>query len=233
MKPINQRITTPQALQQLELRFDFAYPQLYLKLCAQGMLENGTAGLDWITEQYPLLRQNPPLLLFANEFELMDFGDIESQMEEFTAPDHWMNIRPDLRFIPFAQNGAGDMYCFFLTGTQGDDIPVVLLWHDANRATYKAKNLQDFIFRSMLEAVADVEEAEYGLLDKDNFGTDLQNFLRTHQPYLSVQQQNVLKNIYDNAGADKPLISELELQHILQNEIGFEQMDQSFKYMKS
>jgi len=108
-----------------------------------------------------------------------------------------------------------------------------LLWHDANRATYKAKNLQDFIFRSMLEAVADVEEAEYGLLDKDNFGTDLQNFLRTHQPYLSVQQQNVLKNIYDNAGADKPLISELELQHILQNEIGFEQMDQSFKYMKS
>lgn len=217
-------------LQQIEQQFNFQYPALYEQLYTDGMLDWGTAGPTWITEQYPLLRKNPPLLLFANEFELSGFKDIDLQLQEFANPNYWMNIKPGLQFVPFAQNGAGDMYCFLPTARQGDDIPVVFLWHDANRAKYKAKNLQDFIFRAMLEAVADCEEAEFGLLGEENFKEDLQNFLRTHRKYLSQRQQTIVTETYQLPNVNKPLISEEQLGEILEKEIGFENFDAEFEY---
>lgn len=217
-------------LKQIEQQFNFQYPALYQQLYTDGMLDWGTAGPTWITEQYPLLRKNPPLLLFANDFELRSFKDIDLQLQEFANPNSWMNIKPGLQFVPFAQNGAGDMYCFLLTARRGDDIPVVFLWHDANRAEYKAKNLQDFIFRAMLEAVADCEEAEYGLLGEENFRADLDNFLRTHGKYLNQKQQEVVNQSYQLAGNNKPLIDEKQLKEILEKEIGWKYLDTQFKY---
>lgn len=215
---------------EIEQQFGFIYPAIYHQLYADGMLDWGTAGPFWITDQYPMLRQNPPLLLNANDFELSNFKDISLQMEEFADPAYWMNIKIGLQFIPFAQNGAGDMYCFFPSGQQDDDIPIILLWHDANRAEYKAKNLQDFIFRSMLEAVADIEAAAYGLLQQDHFKEDLQHFFRTHALYLNTKQQQVIKEIYQQPNTNKPLISEAQLQEILAKEIGFEKLDREFTY---
>ncbi|MCS3795002.1 SMI1/KNR4 family protein [Niastella sp. OAS944] len=217
-------------LQQLEQQFQFHYPTLYHQLYADGMLNWGTAGPNWITQQYPELRKNPPLLLFANEFELMSFDDIESQLSEFADPDYWMDIRADLHFIPFAKNGAGDMYCFLPQEEGSNEIPVVFLWHDANRAVYKAKNLTDFIFRSMLEAVADVEEAEDGLLQQENFADNLHHFLKTHGQYLSRQQQEIITDIYTRGHAEWPLISEDELSSLLQKEISWERLDDEFHY---
>ena len=217
-------------LQQLEQRFQFRYPGLYHQLYADGMLNWGMAGPNWITQQYPGLRKNPPLLLFANDFELMSFDDIESQLSEFADPEYWMNIREDLHFIPFAKNGAGDMYCFLPEEAGSDDIPVVFLCHDANRAEYRAKNLQDFIFRCMLEAVADVEEAEYGLLQVEDFSEDLSNFLKTHSPYISMQQNKIITEIYTGKHTKMPLISKDDLQTLLQKEITWERPDEEFHY---
>ena len=215
-------------MQQLEQQYHFSYPQLYLRLYADGMLDWGKFGPDWITQQYPRLREKPPLLLFANEFELMSIADIQSQLEEFADPGHWMNIRPGLRFIPFAQTGAGDWYCFYLNGQQDADIPIVLLWHDANRAEYKAKNLQDFIFLYMLEAVADIEAVEDGLWEEEGFAADLQNWISTHSPYLTEKQARIVREIYTMS--DELPISAEHLQQILAEEVYFDNMDQSFSY---
>lgn len=217
-------------LKQIEQQYNFQYPALYQQLYTEGMLDWGTASPTWITEQYPLLRKNPPLLLFANDFELSSIKDVDLQLREFANPNYWMNIKPGLQFVPFAKNGAGDMYCFLPTARQGDDIPVVFLWHDANRAEYKAKNLQDFIFRAMLEAVADCEEADYGLLGEENFIADLNNFLRTHAKYLSQKQKEVVTQAYQLPGNNKPLINNEQLKEILEKEISWEHLDTEFKY---
>lgn len=217
-------------LQKLEQQFNFRYPVLYHRLYTDGMLNWGTAGPDWISRQYPLLRQEPPLLLFANDFELMPFDDIRSQMEEFADPDHWMRIRPGLLFVPFAGNGAGDLYCFLPTRETGDEVPVVLFWHDANRAVFLARNLQDFIFRSMLETVAAVEAAAYGLLPPEDFKEDLQRFLRTHQPYLEERQLQRLMAVYNRESTTKALLDEQELRVLLKAEAGWEQWDREFPY---
>ncbi|NML22347.1 SMI1/KNR4 family protein [Pseudoflavitalea sp. G-6-1-2] len=217
-------------LLQIQEQFGFAYPSLYHQLYADGMLDWGTFGPEWITKQFPELRKRPPLLLFANEFELMPIKDIQSQLEEFADPDYWMNINPALHFIPFAQNGAGDMFCFLQEEGNQENMPIAFLWHDANRAVCKAKNLQDFIFRSMLEAVADIEEPEYGLLEEENFREDLGNFLSSHQPYLSPRQYQIIAAIYSKDKNRNPLISEEELEDIIQKEIAWDRLDTTFPY---
>ncbi|HEX6431382.1 MAG TPA: SMI1/KNR4 family protein [Niastella sp.] len=219
-------------LQIIEQQFNFRYPPLYHQLYTDGMLEWGTRGPTWITGQYPLLRENPPLLLFANDFELTNLQHIAGILDEWNDPDYWMHIKTGLRFIPFAQNGAGDMYCFFPTEQQDEDIPIVFLWHDANRTEYKAKNLQDFIFKCMLEAVADIEEAEYGLLTTGDFTENRHNFLKTHQKYLTPEQQHIIEKIYQAGQTENPLISAEELVSIIHKEIGFEKLDLEFPYQQ-
>ncbi|MCD2425806.1 SMI1/KNR4 family protein [Niabella pedocola] len=220
-------------LQQLEQQFHFRYPELYHRLYADGMLNWGTAGPDWISRQYPLLRQDPPLLLFANDFELMPLDDIRSQMEEFADPDYWMRIRPGLLFVPFAGNGAGDLYCFLVTEKTADDIPVVLFWHDANRASYLARNLQDFIFRTMLEAVTVVDTEDYGLLPTKGFKEDLQRFLRTHRPYLKERQWQRLTTVYNRESATKFILDEQELMALLEEEAGWTLWNGEFPYQQT
>lgn len=220
-------------LLQIQQQFNFTYPPLYHQLYADGMLDWGTFGPEWITKQFPELRKHPPLLLFANEFELMNFRDIQIQLEEFADPDYWMNIHPELHFVPFAANGAGDMHCFLQQGNNQENMSIVFLCHDANRAVFKAKNLQEFIFRAMLEAVADVEEAEYGLLQEAHFREDLNNFLHTHQPYLSNQQYQVIAAIYAKDHLQNPLISENELAAIIEQQISWPRLDEAFPYQKS
>lgn len=217
----------------IEQQFGFTYPQLYHELQQDGMLNWGTFGPEWITQQYPELRKNPPLLLFANDFELMTTKDTEDQLEEFADESYWIQMKPGLQFIPFAQNGAGDWYCFFTSQTEDNGIPVVLLQHDANRGTFKAKNLQDFIFRSMLEAVTDTESAVYGLLDEENFRGDLENFIRTHQKYLPAAQVQVIEEVYTVPAKHKAIINESQLQIFLEKHINFEKLDQEFKYQNN
>lgn len=217
-------------LQQLEEKFGFRYPALYHQLYADGMLNWGILGPEWMSQQYPALRENPPLLLFANEFEPMDLPDIASQLEEFADPAYWMNIQPGLRFIPFGQNGAGDFYCFHPAGQQDEHIPVVLLWHDADRATYKARNLGDFIFRAMIESVADIEAAEFSLLPTEDFKTNLRNTLHSHGRYLSTSHLKVVTALYETSRSSNPLISDKQLQELLEREAGWELLDQTFAY---
>ncbi|MGE7774755.1 SMI1/KNR4 family protein [Chitinophaga sp. NPDC101104] len=213
--------------QQIAQQFGFAWPPDFERLYNEGMLDWGALGPDWGRDVYPELRKNPPLLLFANDFELMRMEDIQSQLEEFRDPDYWMGIREDFPFVPFAGNGAGDWFCFL---AEGAEICVVLLRHDAGYATYKARNLRDFIFRCMLEAVADVEDAQFGLLSETGFREDLTHFLRTHQPWLSENQYRTLSEVYGRDGAEKPLITRGELASILQREIGWERLDEDFAY---
>lgn len=217
----------------IEQQFGFTYPKLYHQLQHDGMLDWGTFGPEWITGQYPELRKNPPLLLFAHDFELMTTEDIESQLQEFADENYWIQIRSGLQFIPFAQNGAGDWYCFFTSQAEDHHVPIVLLQHDANRATFKAKNFQDFIFRSMLEAVTDTEYAVYELPDEENFREDLKNFIRTHQKYLPAAQVQVLEEIYAAQAEHKAIINESRLPFLLKKHINFEKLNQEFKYQNS
>lgn len=161
------------------------------------MLDIGKTGENWHSDTYPKLKNNPPLLLYSNDFELLSPESAHEALEEITEPDSYLNIKVDYHFIPFGQSGAGDYYCFFLNESTAADIPIVIIYHDDNCAEYLAKNIQDFIFIEILKYMTDLDE--YKAANDIEFKTNISNLLKTHLKYLSKSQQDCLNKLNNKA----------------------------------
>jgi hypothetical protein len=217
-------------LQQIEQQFDFKYPTLYHKLFADGMLETGS-GQEW----YDSHKDNPLLLFNAYDFELRSFENIIAEIEEIRDPENWRGFDPQYKFVPFAMTYGGCNYAFQFDRQNGDDVPVTLVPHDMDEATVLAKNLQDFIFRMLLEGGYCLEEGYGFWLKGRDFKTNLFNHLRTHKPYLTPNMVVILEEVYSREVKNHPnsepgLISKSELEEIIQREIGFDGLDEEFTF---
>jgi hypothetical protein len=155
--------------------------------------------------------------------------------------DDYRQIDPAFRFIPFAQTGAGDHYCFFASGQHDGDMPIVLLWHDQNEAQYLAKNLQDFVFHMLLNSMADQDT--YNEVSDEAFREQLANTLGTHGRYLTARQAEVLQALlardildYEVAlpkgrkEAHRGLLTDIELARLREELIPYEKFDSCFAY---
>ena len=233
-------------LEQIEKQFNFKYPDLYKKLYDDGMLDWGENCQNWYAIYWEKFKNNPPLLLFGNDIELISFSilvqEVKALIEMLKDPEDYRKTKPEFQFVPFAQTGGGDLYVFQFDKQSGDNVPITLLPHDWEEATILAKNLQDFIFRELLECVAEI--GKYSKAADGDLKTNLSNMLKTHKPYLSRRQVTKIEEIYNRdlfeykyqipngrEFSAMGLISRDELEEILQQEIGFEDLDKEFVYM--
>ncbi|MCX8534264.1 SMI1/KNR4 family protein [Chryseobacterium luquanense] len=230
-------------LSEIEHKYNFTYSELYKQLEQDGMLEIGEYGSNWYSTVYPKLKENPPLLLFTDDFELLNTKAVSEAIEELTDPDDYRQIKHEFKLIPFGQSGAGDYYCFFLNEKDGDDIPIVFVWHDSNESNYLAKNLQDFVFRILLTDMS--EQDTYNSVSDEEFKNNLKSVLKTHTKYLTEKQIEILLNIYSREIIDyeielpkgrkekhRGLLTDIELKSILSDTIPYKKIDTSFEYSK-
>ncbi len=228
-------------LSEIEQQHGFTYPPLYRQLECDGMLAVGEYGPDWYKLVYPTLQDKPTLLLHADDFELLNIKAVADAAETLLAPHDYRQIDPALRFIPFAQTGAGDHYCFFASGQHDGEMPIVLLWHDQNEARYLAKNLQDFLFHMLLISMADQDT--YNAVSDDEVREQLANTLGTHTRYLTARQADVLhtllaRDIVDyevvlpkgRKEAHRGLLTDIELASLRKEFIPYEKFDSCFAY---
>lgn len=228
-------------LSDIERAHGFAYPPLYKQLERDGMLDVGEYGPDWYREVYPTLKDQPTLLLHADDFELLSVKAVAAALEELADPGDYRHIDPALRFMPFAQTGAGDHYCFFASGRQGDDMPVVLLWHDQEEAQYLARNLHDFLFLVLLKGMADQDT--YNAVSDGEFREQLEKTMATHARYLTARQAQLLQALlardildYDvtlpkgRKEAHRGLLTDIELASLRAECIPYEKFDSCFAY---
>ncbi|MEG0884558.1 MAG: SMI1/KNR4 family protein [Janthinobacterium sp.] len=228
-------------LSEMERQHDFTYPALYHQLERDGMLAVGEYGPDWYKLVYPTLTERPTLLLHADDFELLSVKAVAAAMEELADPDDYRQIDPALRFIPFAQTGAGDHYCFFASSQHAGEMPVVLLWHDQNEARYVAKNLQDFVFHMLLSSMADQDT--YNEVSDEEFKEQLTTTLGTHARYLTPEQAQILQTLlardiidYEvplpkgRKEAHRGLLTDVELAGLREDLIPYEKFDHCFAY---
>ena len=221
----------------IENTFDLKLPLLYKKLENDGMLQySNMFGSDWYSKVYPTLKNQPPLLLFAQNFELMSVRDVYEELREMQSYTHWL---PDFKMIPFAGDGSGDRYAFYDDGKHDEannSEPVIIhWWHDSDHCDTLAKNLQDFIFIKMLCCALEMD-AENDLADDGEITINLNNMLATHSKYLTLSQAAVLKQIYSRAFNEiDGILSAMQLpeyQQILLQEIGYCENLGSFAYTK-
>ncbi|WP_368865865.1 SMI1/KNR4 family protein [Stenotrophomonas maltophilia] len=174
----------------------------------------------------------PPILLYAQDYEPLERGELLEAWQELTAEDHYNPLRQDLQLLPFARTGAGDSYCFWTNAPGCHEPPVLLVWHDDDRADVLARNLQDFLFRKMVEAVADYE-APYTLLSHGDLADNLQRWLGSHRAWLRDDQATALEALFArSAEIEQGEIDEDQAQALVQQLIGFERLDESFAYVR-
>ena len=236
-KPKRQHMT----LTEIEKEYNFKYSALYKQLEQDGMLEVGEYGPNWYNTVFPKLKENPTLLLHSYDFELLNTNSISEEINDFSDPDDYRQINPEFKFIPFAKSGAGDHYCFLLNEQNGDDIPIVFVWHDCNEVNYLAKNLQNYIFRALLTDMS--EQDIYNNVSDKEFRDNIESVLKTHTKYLTEQQTEILKSVLSREIIDyeielprgrkekhRGLLTDIELKRILNEIIPYEKMDKSFEY---
>ncbi|PUB34633.1 SMI1/KNR4 family protein SUKH-1 [Elizabethkingia sp. YR214] len=231
-------------LEDLEKEFNFTYPELYKQLYADKMLDWGSDGNGWYTNVFPTLKENPPLLLFGSDIEIWDpivYRDGIGEMINHEIYD----INPKYRMVPFAKNGAGDLYVFQLDMENNGEVPITFFGHDSD-AEILAKNLQDFIFRQLLESLTEIDE--YSMFYEDSeekIKQNLHNQLKTHRKYLKAEQVEILEDFYQrdifeytyktpNGGEfeAKGLLTFDELEKLINQEMAFEKLNIKFDYWK-
>lgn len=210
-----------------------AFPPLFHQITAEGRADWGATGSLWFREVFPTLLAQPPLLLHANEFEPIALHELREAWEDLTAEDHYNPLREDLQLLPFARSGAGDTYCFWSNAPGFIEPPVVMVWHDDDRADVLAANLQDFLFRKMVEAVTELEAA-YTTLVEGDLAANLQAWLGSHRGWLRDDQATALEALFartDDIAAGR--ISDEEAQALVTQVIGFPRLDESFAYVRT
>jgi hypothetical protein len=228
-------------LSEMEHQHGFTYPALYRQLERDGMLAVGEYGPDWYKLVFPTLKDRPTLLLHADDFELLNVKAVADAVESLLDADDYRQIDPAHQFIPFAQTGAGDHYCFFASGEQDGEMPIVLLWHDQNEAQYLAKNLQDFMVHMLLNSMADQDT--YNDVSDEQFKEQLTKTLGTHARYLTARQADLLQTLlardifdYDvllpkgRKEAHRGLLTDIELASLRAELIPYEKFDSCFAY---
>jgi hypothetical protein len=227
-------------LQDVEKRYEFEYPPLYKQLYEDGMLDIGEYGPNWYSDVYPKLKENPPLLLHSYDFQLLSLKGVSREIERLTNPDDYRQIKKEFRFIPFAKSVAGDHFCFFLNGEEDGNVPIVFVWHDNNEVNYLAKNLEDFVFRTLLSDMS--QQDIYNEESEEEFKSNIEEVFKSHEKYLTEERKEVLQKLLKRDIIDyqifvekskedaRGFLTDLELQKLLVENIWFDKMDLTFKY---
>lgn len=231
-------------LEDLEKEFNFTYPELYKQLYADKMLDWGSDGNGWYTNVFPTLKENPPLLLFGSDIEIWDPIVYRDGIREIINHEVY-DINPKYRMVPLAKNGAGDLYVFQLDMENNGEVPITFFGHDSD-AEILAKNLQDFIFRQLLESLTEIDEYSMAYEDsEEEIKKNLHNQLKTHRKYLKPEQVEILENLYKrdifgytyktpNGGEFEAegLLTFDELEKLIKQEMAFEKLNTKFDYWK-
>lgn len=223
-------------LETLEKKYDFQYPDLFKQLCRDGMLDTGKFDPGWFDRNYERIKDNPIFLVWANEVETIEEFEYEEYIEDIKDPEMWWSINPDLRLIPFAQNGGGDWYCFYYNEQQEDDIPVIMIYHDNDTFVVLAKNLQDFIFRAILETASSFYMSTFSQKKLDKMLWDTRSMLNSHKKYMTEQQVAILEEIYSREPKELEehviwgLISREDVIKIIKQEISFPLLEKKIQW---
>lgn len=168
----------------------------------------------------------PSLLYPDDEFWLITKDEILSEIDAFYDEEHYLQVDKKHKFIPFAWSGAGDLYCFLFSQKDSDgDIPIVYFWHDDVKADYLAKNLEDFIFMSLLKYIT--EEECINVLDRET--VKMNSVLEVHKTFINLSYCEVLRDKYKKYNYITPMSLD-EYTETIKNNMMFENYESSFDY---
>lgn len=142
-----------EAYEAIAKKTGFEIPALFRTMVADGVTTYEGRNAEW--------RTNPPALAIASMHVEWYSPDA---IAEYEPVDYW---DPSLTLVPFAQNGAGDLWCFHPAAAEGDRVPVAFCPHDEMQSEIHAPDLAAFWFRQLLSVFAEVYVAHSPLEESE------------------------------------------------------------------
>lgn len=135
-----------------------ALPDLLQRLLADGLADYGTDVRDWVADWKTHTLAAQPVLSCVYDFEWITAADAQENITDWLNPAY----QQGRRFLPFAQTGAGDLYCLtplspMTAADEGaGDIGVALVWHDDDTSAISAASFDAFVFAALVHSATDV-----------------------------------------------------------------------------
>lgn len=228
----------------IEGRWGFAVPSLYRRMQADGRLQYGRTRAEWRATWKERALTDPPALLGA-DFEWLSLKDIAA----WRAPDYW---RPTPALVPFAQNGASDVWAWVPEWTARGRTPIVFAYHDENEAKLFAPDLEGLLFRVSLEYFTDVPQAPDpgdDDLNPDERVISLRAQIAAIAPYVPPRARRILREVVTRplrtALLTRPfpgyrghpyrvcrLLGDREARRLVREVLAWSRLDETFQHME-
>ncbi|BBB68354.1 hypothetical protein UNDYM_4101 [Undibacterium sp. YM2] len=198
MKNILEKASTLAQAANIEL------PSILQALYRDGMTSYGKDRADWQANWEHYLLEAPPALASSYDLEWLDAEAIAETINGWLHPQS-QNGRS---FFPFAQSGAGDVFC--LTAHEDEhegECIVVYIWHDSDAHTIEAFSFADFIYSRLIKAMTDMSHLLDDLSSADNARLCLLADIRRMTAYLPADDATRLQ-----AYLERPVI-EVEVSY--------------------
>lgn len=227
------RLTMPveQQLARIEAKFEISLPPLFRELYLSKLNECGQSQKEWRQTFIQRAFSNPPALMCAVEVEWMTAEEIV----DWEPADYW---NPEHKFVPFAGNGAGDLWCFYLNWASDSGIPVVLAYHDEDYTEAYAGDFETFLVRHLLESFSrfwDTMMKNIGCDSIASYKEHLNANLETIAPLLPSWVPRLRKFLDAepfSIGGDEYSLVQPDAKEELLRELSFEQDGESFGHMR-
>jgi hypothetical protein len=224
----------------IEHLYGFRLPELYKRLYRDGMLDwfldGGYPNPNWYADIFPRLRLKPPMLLFAQDFELY----APATVPDLLPGEEWGTA---YQFVPLGHTGRGDLYAFCPTLAANGETPITFSRHDENATIVLAPSLEAFIFREMLDRATSFDEYDLtGYANFEELRTNLQRAVQSMSPYLRPDWAAQLAEVYARPLRQETivlprrqytvemLLPSSEFEEILRREMPFEHLDATFEH---
>ena len=154
-------------LSELESNIGTAFPQKWHSIYETGAME-------WLELSQPEFRENrqryindpSSFLMLDCDCEPIFFYEISEYLGELNEWLLWKKdsdgsvLNEDVKLIPFAKMGTGDIYCFVYTAKASEPSVALVLHDDCDTPEIIADSFDDFLYTAMLGAAASGENTE-------------------------------------------------------------------------
>ena len=154
-------------LTELEEKFNIKYPDKWREIYETGAMEwMEIENSEFLKNVHKYTDDPKAFFMLDCDCEPLSVWDIEERVDELKEWISWrcededVSFDENIKLVPFAMTGAGDLYCFMYM--QGDSEPEVILYaHDEyDDPDILGKDFDEFLYVMMLDAVNWDEDIE-------------------------------------------------------------------------
>ena len=195
----------------------FQVPELFRRMTADGVTDYTQNRDQWQVKP-------PALMMVSHHVEWWGLEDVVN----WDAPDYYA-----LTFVPFAANGAGDLWAWYpASGTE----EVVFVPHDENAAQHYAPHFEGFLFRHIVQGLAEIYEHAGQTYTPEQRVQDAKANVNTLAPYLRPAWVSLLNELtsrpleFDKAWRCFGFLKRKDAKEIVERELAMSNLGEEFPY---